>query len=164
MVVMNKQYLKSGLWILLTCGFALILSIVPLPIWAVWFRPEWVVLVLIFWCMVKPDRINVGFAWLLGLFLDMLYDSLLGMHGLALSIIVYLMTRFYHRMQVFPILHQSFVVFALVGIYQLIIMLIYGMTGQFNYQWQFILPAFTSMLFWPWMSVLLSDYQSRLNV
>ena len=39
----------------------------PLPGWLDPFRPEWVALVLIYWCMAVPNRVGVGVAWIVGL-------------------------------------------------------------------------------------------------
>ena len=59
---------------------ALILGLLPMPAWFENARPEWVALVLIFWVIAMPQRINVGIAWMLGLLLDGFNDTLLGEH------------------------------------------------------------------------------------
>ena len=56
--------------IAITLFIAIVLTIIPLPEWARYIRPEWVMLVLIYWCMATPARINVGIAWLMGLIFD----------------------------------------------------------------------------------------------
>ena len=65
-------------WISLSIIIALMLTILPLPLWAAWFRPEWLVLVAIYWSIALPHRFNIGVAWLLGLLLDALSGTILG--------------------------------------------------------------------------------------
>ena len=45
---------------------ALLFAVMPVPLWAEAFRPDWVGLVLIYWCMAAPDRVNVGTGFMLG--------------------------------------------------------------------------------------------------
>ena len=44
--------------IVLTFVIALLLTVIPLPDWARYLRPDWVGLVLIYWCMALPDRVG----------------------------------------------------------------------------------------------------------
>ena len=48
---------------------AIILTLLPMPDWTVWLRPAWVLMVLIYWTMVLPYRVNVGTAWCVGIVL-----------------------------------------------------------------------------------------------
>lgn len=159
----NSHLLKSLFWAVLTCTLALILSTIPLPRVLVWFRPEWTVLALIFWLMVKSEHINVGFAWVLGLFLDVLYGSLFGLHAFALTIVAYWVTTFHERMALLPWLYQSLVVLGLVFTYQVIIILVEILSGQFAFQWSLLLPVITTTLFWPWVAVILRDLQRQIT-
>ena len=43
--------------IVLTFIVALLLTVIPVPDWARYIRPDWVGLVLIYWCMALPERI-----------------------------------------------------------------------------------------------------------
>ena len=46
---------------------AFMLTIMPLPDWAVELRPDWVTLVLIYWAIMIPTRFGVTVAWVFGL-------------------------------------------------------------------------------------------------
>jgi len=63
---MNKT-LRIGL---ITIIGAFMLAIMPMPDWAVEYRPDWVTLVLIYWAMELPSRIGVTMAWFAGLLLQ----------------------------------------------------------------------------------------------
>ena len=69
---------------------ALVLQIVPLPIQVDLYRPDWVLVVLSYWCMALPHRVNVGIAFVTGIAVDILVGTTLGIHSLGLSICVYI--------------------------------------------------------------------------
>jgi len=108
-------------------------------------------MVLIYWGMMVPERVNVGIAWILGLILDVLEGTLLGEHALALTIVVFLVVRMHTRLRMFPLLQQGISVFFLVLIYQLILFCIQGFIGMLPNSWLYWSSSLTSMLLWPWV-------------
>src|SRR5690348_1442511 len=108
---------------------ALLLSILPLPLWGLIIQPQWLVLVIIYWVMHLPHRISLGIAWIVGLLLDALYGSLLGEHALAMSVIAFLSQRLHQQFRMFPLLQQALGIFLLVIVYQLILVWIQGILG-----------------------------------
>ena len=70
---------SNGLWVIVvTFIVAMLLSVVALPDSIPWelgyLRPQWVVLVLIYWIIALPHRIGIVVAWLIGLLLDVLLE------------------------------------------------------------------------------------------
>src|SRR5690349_11353732 len=109
---------------------ALILSLLPLPDWAIWGRPAWVLLVLMYWTIIAPYRINVGLAWSTGLLVDLLNGTILGEHALAFTLVTYFILRMHIRLRMYPLLQQSLSILFFVFIYQFIIYCIQGFIGQ----------------------------------
>ncbi|MFW2439388.1 MAG: rod shape-determining protein MreD [Arenicellales bacterium] len=147
----------SSLSVLLSFLVALMLSSVPLPDMAIIFRPEWLMLVLIYWCMAIPDRIGIFTGWLLGLILDVMYGSLLGQNAMALAIIAYLTNLFHLRVRVFPIWQQSFMVFMMAIIYLALTAWVRGLAGEFPITGGYWMPALTSAFVWPFIYIALKD-------
>ena len=148
----------------ITILFALILTLLPMPEWVGWFRPIWVLLVLIYWTMTLPYRVNIGVAWLVGMMLDILNGTLLGEHALALTLVIYLISRVHSRFRMSPMLQQGLTVGLLVMLYQFILFCIQGATGDLPRRWMYWSPALTSMLLWPWIFAILQDCRRRFRV
>lgn len=150
--------------IFMTIVMALALSMLPMPDWTIWLRPAWVLLVLIYWTMSVPHRVNVGVAWFVGLVIDLMSGTLLGEHALAFTLVIYLVSGVQLRLRMYPLMQQTLTVFFFVFLYQLIIYLIQGFIGQLPESQLYWLSSVTSMLLWPWLSILLRDYRRWLRL
>ncbi|EKD72430.1 MAG: hypothetical protein ACD_45C00678G0003 [uncultured bacterium] len=142
---------SAGLIIPMTFLVAFILTLLPMPDWAIWLRPAWVLMVLIYWAMMAPHQVNVGVAWLVGLFLDVLNGTLLGEHALAMTLAIYVVIKIHSRLRMWPLLQQGLSVFFLVLFYQFILFCVQGFLGQPPSSWLYWSSSLTSMLLWPWM-------------
>jgi rod shape-determining protein MreD len=150
--------------ITLTLLAAIILTLLPMPDWTIWLRPVWVLMVLIYWAMMTPYLVGVGVAWITGLIMDLLNDTLLGEHALAFTIVIYLVGRMHIRLRMYPMLQQGFSIGMFVLIYLFILYCIQGFIGQLPGSHLYWLAAVTSMLLWPWLFVVMRDCRSRFKV
>jgi rod shape-determining protein MreD len=128
---------------------ALVLAVVPLPTWAVWARPEWVALVIIYWTIALPHRVGILTALILGICLDVLEGAVLGQNAFGLVVVALLALTLYQRLRVFSLAQQAGVVFVLAGINQLICQWVQNLQGVGAQSLLFLLPAFSSALVWP---------------
>lgn len=157
---------QSQNWLIIAATFfvSLILMLLPMPDWAVWFRPAWVVMTLIYWVMAVPHRVNVGAAWVVGIMVDVLTGTLLGEHALALTIVAYLVAKMYPRMRMFPLLQQGLSIFFLILLYQFVLYCVQGFIGQLPPTRLYWSASVTSMLLWPWVFSIIRNCRRHFKV
>lgn len=145
----------------LTIIAAFMLAIMPLPDWAVNFRPDWVTLVMIYWAMALPASIGVTIAWMTGLMLDVSHGAVLGQHALGLVIVVYFIHTQHQRLRVASLLQQAIVVFFMLLLKQFISLWVTGIMGRAPDSWLYFMPSLTSALLWPWVYIILRDLRRK---
>lgn len=154
-----------GNWIIsISFVIALMLMALPMPDWAGIWRPAWVALVLIYWCMALPGRVGVIAAFVLGLLLDVLSGTLLGQNALALCVVAFITLQFYQRVRVLPLWQQGLTVFGLIFVHQTLLLWINGIQGMpvmFSAYWA---SPLISMVLWPWIFIVLRDLRRKYQV
>jgi rod shape-determining protein MreD len=153
----------SFLRVLFTSALALLLTIVPLPQWLGYARPDWVLLLLIYWSLNTPMLVGLTYAWICGLILDALIGTLLGQHALALVITAATTQHFQLRIRVFPVLHQAIMVLLLIVLYHFVLFWIDGIVGSAVTSWLRWLPAITGALLWPVIVAVLDTSNRRIR-
>ncbi len=76
-------------FIVFTLIAALLANLLPWSGVALAIKPDFVALVLLYWCIEQPRKVGFGAAWMLGLFMDIADGTLFGQHALAYSILAY---------------------------------------------------------------------------
>lgn len=94
-------------------SFALALLGDFLPWNNVAFAPDFVALVLVFWCVRQPRLVGLGAGWLLGLLIDVGNGVLMGQHALAYSLLAFAAISLSRRILWFPLWGQALHVAAL---------------------------------------------------
>ena len=128
---------------------ALVLQIVPLPIQVDLYRPDWVLVVLSYWCMALPHRVNVGIAFVTGIAVDILVGTTLGIHSLGLSICVYILAANYQRLRNYSVWQQAIVIGLLSSLYHLLTFWVQHLLTDIYFQVDYLWPVLTSM----WMKI-----------
>ncbi len=154
----------GGPIIIITFAVSMVLTIVPLPEWLAPFRPEWIALTLIYWCMALPHRVGVISGFGLGLLLDVLKGAVLGQHAMVLAIVAYLTLKVHQQVRVFPRWQQALSIMALLIIAQMLVMWINGIVGHKGNSWLYWLPTLSSTLLWPWVYLILRDLRRHFGV
>ena len=108
------------IWLSLAC--ALLLNLMPLGRTPV--LPDWVALVLCFWCVREPQRAGMGTAFVLGLAMDVGYGSLMGQHALAYVLLAYAAGTLSRRILWFGPFRQSLHVLPMLVGTQLVMLLV----------------------------------------
>ncbi|MDH3533547.1 MAG: rod shape-determining protein MreD [Gammaproteobacteria bacterium] len=149
--------------VLVSIIVAMMLMVMPLPDAATAFRPDWVVLTLIYWAMMSPRQWSVGSAWIVGIVLDVAQGAILGQHALALCLVVFVTVRFHLLMRVFPLSQLTATVFALLALYQFILFWINGVANFSAPAISYWGPVVAGTIVWPLVSMLLSGIRLRLK-
>jgi len=160
----NERPAGTGV-ILVTFVVAALLEVIPLNQTLDWVRPEWMLLVLLYWVLSLPHRIGVLWGFLVGLYLDVLVGAPLGQRDLSYAFGASFMLAAYKRLRVFPLLQQSAVVFLLVGSANLIAYLVQESVGRTLYPpYTILYSAAASAVLWRPLCTALRWTQHRFLV
>jgi rod shape-determining protein MreD len=140
---------------------ALALAVLPLPSALDTFRPDFLVLVVIYWSIESPRAGGLGLAFFSGLALDVINGVVLGQHALALTLIAAWATHLRLRLRVFSILSQSLTIFALLAGYQFILFWVDGATGNPVTNFSRWLAPLVGAAIWPLLMGTLGRMRER---
>jgi rod shape-determining protein MreD len=142
-------------FVVFTLLAAVLINLLPWGGWGLSVRPDFVVLVLLYWCIDQPRKIGFGIAWMLGLIMDVSDGSLLGQHALAYTLVAYAGIALHRRVQRFSITPQALQVVPLLLINDVIVLLVRLAAGSdFPGYWYFFGSVIGGLL-WPALSFLL---------
>lgn len=125
------------------------------------FMPDFVALVLVFWCVRQPRRVGLGIAWMLGLLIDAANGVLLGQHALAYSALAFLAVTLSRRILWFGVLQQSLHVAAILLFAEAVAILIRLAAGAPFPGWPLFAGPLIAAGLWPVVTALLLLPQQR---
>lgn len=153
---MSSHNPLSLLIFLLTVGFAMVLRVMSLFPAMDEFNPDWILLVLIYWCIALPERFGVFTAFLIGLLADVLTGRLLGQYALIFVLICYFNVQEHRRLRQFPLLQQClFVAACLFGERSLMFAIEIMQGSASRLPASFWYPVLSGTLAWPLVFFLL---------
>ena len=139
--------------ILASLAVALLLNFLP---WSsIALAPDFVALVLVFWCVRQPRLVGLGAGWLLGLLVDVGNGVLLGQHALAYSLLAFASITLSRRILWFPLWGQVLHVAALLVFAQGVSALVRLAAGAEFPGWSIAVGPLIGALLWPVVSLLL---------
>jgi rod shape-determining protein MreD len=133
----------------------LLLNLVPLSGLPAMLRPDFLALVLLYWCIQQPRYVSVGVAWWVGLVMDVADATLFGQHALAYAVLAYGAEYFRRRVLRFPLWQQAVQVAALLAFTAALVLLVRYVGGAPIPRWTYVLPPIVGALLWPPLSVML---------
>lgn len=151
---------RNGIVIFITVIIAMLLMMVPIPDYARYFRPEWVVITLMYWAMALPHRVSIGVGWLTGLMMDVMMGGTLGVMAFSYAFAVFLIARFHLQLRQYPLWQQALTIFSVV----LLVHLIALMAARPPMEWLIWMPIVTSTLMWPFMYAVLRKIRRTFQV
>lgn len=142
-------------FVIVTLLLALLLNLLP---WAgVWqaLKPDFLALVLLYWCIQQPRLIGVGASWAFGLLMDVGQGSLFGQHALAYALLGFAAEYFHRRVLRFPLWQQAAHVAVLLAICLTLVLFVRVAGGAAPADWSHYLGAVSGALLWPAVSIML---------
>ena len=140
---------------------ALALAVLPLPGALDAFRPDFLVLVVLYWSIESPRAGGLTLAFVSGLALDMIHGVVLGQHALALTLMAGWATHLRLRLRVFSMLSQCLTIFALLTGYQFVLFWVDGATGNPVTTFGRWLAPVIGAILWPLLAGILSRLHER---
>lgn len=155
---------NNGVIILLTLLVAIMASIMPLPLSVDAFRPDWVLIVLIYWCMALPGRVNIITAWVMGFLLDVLLGSVLGVHAAAMAMSVFIVAENFQKIRNFSIWQQALIAGVLSALYHLVVFWLQRFLIDASFLTSYLYPVITTIILWPWVFYLLRKVRRHFSI
>lgn len=142
-------------------SFAVALLVNFLPWKNVALVPDFVALVLAFWCVRQPRLVGLGAGWALGLLTDVGNGVFLGQHALAYSLLAFATITLSRRILWFPFWGQALHVAALLLFAQGVAALVRLAAGAEFPGWTLAVGPLLGAALWPLLTVVLLLPQRR---
>jgi len=146
-------------FIALSLAVGLSANIVPFSGVAMALRPDFLALVLLYWCIQEPRQVGVGTAWLAGLVMDVADATVFGQHALAYAVLAFAAGYFRRRVLRFPLWQQAAQVAVLLLVCAGLVLVVRYVGGAALPSWTYVAPPLVGALLWPLLSVLLQAPQ-----
>jgi rod shape-determining protein MreD len=147
----------------IAASFAIALLLNFLPWKDLRLVPDFVALVLTFWCVRQPRLVGLGVAWTVGLLVDAGNGVLLGQHALAYSLLAFVAIWLSRRILWFGPMLQALHVALMLAMAQTLVLVVRIVAGGAFPGWGIYVGPLAGAVLWPMVSWLLTLPQRRLE-
>lgn len=148
------------LFTLLTALFANMVVNISLVGNAAWM-PDFLALVLVFWCVHQPRLVGIGVAFFFGVATDVHQAALLGQHAMSYTALGFMAIMVHRRLLWFTVPSQAMQVLPLFVLAHALELTVRMMSGALFPGWMILLAPLLEALLWPVVSVFLLAPQRR---
>lgn len=141
----------------ITLLIALLCQLFPWVGQGIIFRPDFMLVVMLYWLLRAPNLCNIGTAWLAGLLVDLATGSLLGQHALSFILVAFMALSFQRRLVLFNALQLAGYVFGLIFIERILILILKLFEGNDNPGLHYFWPVLSGLVLWQLMVLLFGD-------
>ncbi len=142
-------------FVLLTLLLGLIGNLLPMSGVALMLKPDFLALVILYWCIQEPRLIGVGIAWCVGLVMDVADATVFGQHALAYAVLAYAAEYFRRRVLRFPLWQQAAQVAVLLLLCAGLVLLVRVVGAAPMPRWTYVVGPLVGALLWPVVTVVL---------
>ena len=154
---------KLNIAVMLSILLVLMMSVTPMPLAIDIFRPQWVLLAVLYWCIALPKCYNIGFAWLCGLAMDLLHNNVIGLHALSYVVVVTFAMLLHQHFRLYPLWQQALLIGILLLPHFLLSLWIHNSLYTVESDWRYWAQLPVSMLLWPWVFSVLRFIRHKVS-
>jgi rod shape-determining protein MreD len=127
---------------------------------AAWM-PDFLALVLVFWCVHQPRLVGIGVAFFFGVATDVHQASLMGQHAMSYTALGFMAIMVHRRLLWFTVPSQAMQVLPMFVVAHALELTVRMMSGALFPGWMILLSPLFEAVLWPLVSVLLLAPQRR---
>lgn len=158
-----RQILRpvSGLWITVSFLLAFTLNFIPWDNRVITFQPDFIAMLLIYWCIHQPGRVGVGIAFVCGILMDIADANVFGQHALAYVMVAFFAWQWRRRILMHSLLQQSAHALVLLLLVQLVMVITRVLGGVPFIGIGYFVASITGALLWSTLSHMLQAPQRQ---
>ncbi len=137
-----------------TLFIALLCQLLPWGGQGIVFRPDFMLVVILYWLLRAPNLCSVSTAWVAGLLVDLATGSLLGQHAFSFTLTAFAALSYQRRLVLFNTWQLTAYVFTLLIIERMVLLLLKLFAGNENPGWHYLWPIVTGLLLWQLMVLI----------
>ncbi|MFI4937681.1 MAG: rod shape-determining protein MreD [Candidatus Berkiellales bacterium] len=153
-------------WLFFTVGFyfCAVLTLLPLPLDFQWYRPQWLLLLMIFCQLQQPPLFNPMYAWVAGLLFDSLMGTPLGQYALVFAVVSYITALMRRKFLLKPLQLQMGKIFLLIALGQILMLWFHALVGENPHSLLYWMGSVTSCLVWPLFVTVFQGWERLLRI
>ncbi|HEU4708329.1 MAG TPA: rod shape-determining protein MreD [Methylophilaceae bacterium] len=132
---------------------ALVCQMLPWAGFGLMVRPDFILVMTIFWLFRTPQIVNIGTAWMAGIVFDLISGAIFGQHALAFAVVAYFAVRYQRRLILFNNWQQAGYVFILLLLAQIIVLVLKLLAGGEVPGWSYFLPSISGIVLWQFLVI-----------